>query len=56
MGSVMVTEMYVYFSTFYPKKHDSYIYIIFTVSILGCSINSYLYEQNFMYIEHLICF
>jgi len=32
MGNVMVNEMYVYFSTFYPKKHDSYIYIshIFT--------------------------
>jgi len=39
MGNAMVTEMYVYFSTFYPKKLDSYIYISFTVSILGCSIN-----------------
>jgi hypothetical protein len=55
MGNVMVTEMYVYFSIFYPKKHDSHIYI-FTVSIFGCSINSYLYEQNFIYIDHLIHF
>lgn len=56
MGNVMVTEMYVYFSTFYTKKHNSYIYISFTLSILGCSINSYLNEQNFMYLEHLIHF